>query len=721
MPENSSLDLVSKGFSVLDIAWGAVLDKTQGLPLGSTLATKYGPLASTFGGLAAAEKFSNSAQSSADLDRFFFEIAGQLPGVPGVSATGIAFVHEKIGEIFDGGTNEQQLLSKLLAFSTYLKSQPGAASKGMDKAISTIKKLQSLDYDSLQPSINIRQYLSNGTEFFTYQVVDRFGFTYSTITHLNDQSAQALGVNLPTGIVKILDPSTDLPLMEYHDSTQYDTGSAALLKESSISLSERQLKNITQNLTNSSFGLGQNSADYIKHLIDPGDYWHSFSYTSYESSSLNFSNANSWLWDGLWNATTTMWFLFEKTTEALGESKQVSKSYVSNIGSNAKWGSPIVIDLDGDGLRTTFLRDSSVFFDLTGDGSAERTAWLSKDDAFIAYDRNRNGMIDGVSELFGGHERGEGYERLAEFDSNSDGLVNSDDDFFDQLLVWQDLNQNGISDNGELTDLLSAGISELNVIYKTVNRILNGSLIGEESSAVINGTRVEMADIYFRYEVDVSMGSTMRRLDSLSNLSFGDLAALPDGEFARPWQRTENALNATGELIAYSPAPDKGSLISEAATSRKCIDIPNHASHFSEAPHGITGNAASASFEYFKAPTSEKFTLTALGRSWFDRWLYQTSYPMSECDSSHARRGEGIEQHWMRLVQALSRLDADRESLFAWSDRSQGADMSSIEGFDRSRKSVLQLSSEAIGVDTGTGQIRGFAGLQEGLKRLTIC
>lgn len=63
--------------------------------------------------------------------------------------------------------------------------------------------------------------------------------------------------------------------------------------------------------------------------------------------------------------------------------------------------SPLVIDLDGDGVELVSLADSTAYFDLNVDGFAERTGWVSSDDGLLALDVNGNGQIDDNSELFG--------------------------------------------------------------------------------------------------------------------------------------------------------------------------------------------------------------------------------------------------------------------------------------------------------------------------------
>ncbi len=56
---------------------------------------------------------------------------------------------------------------------------------------------------------------------------------------------------------------------------------------------------------------------------------------------------------------------------------------------------PIAVDLDGDGVE--FVSGAAgVRFDYDGDGVAETTAWVGRDDGLLAFDKNGNGRIDNV-------------------------------------------------------------------------------------------------------------------------------------------------------------------------------------------------------------------------------------------------------------------------------------------------------------------------------------
>lgn len=61
---------------------------------------------------------------------------------------------------------------------------------------------------------------------------------------------------------------------------------------------------------------------------------------------------------------------------------------------------PLILDLDGDGIETTTLKDG-VYFDHNGDDISFKTSWIDKDDALLVLDKNLNNQIDNGNELFG--------------------------------------------------------------------------------------------------------------------------------------------------------------------------------------------------------------------------------------------------------------------------------------------------------------------------------
>ncbi|MEI6026772.1 MAG: hypothetical protein WCT47_08790 [Betaproteobacteria bacterium] len=166
---------------------------------------------------------------------------------------------------------------------------------------------------------------------------------------------------------------------------------------------------------------------------------------------------------------------------------------------------PIVLDLDGNGVRTTSAQDG-VNFDVSGVGTASKTGWVSRGDGLLVMDRNGDGLINDGKELFGaatvlanGQRAGDGAAALAEQDTNHDGKITAADVNFDKLKVWVDANHDGKTDPGELRGLVDLGIIELNVSFDKSDRVDNGNLVGMVSSYKTSDGQVhEMADVWFK-------------------------------------------------------------------------------------------------------------------------------------------------------------------------------------------------------------------------------
>jgi hypothetical protein len=126
--------------------------------------------------------------------------------------------------------------------------------------------------------------------------------------------------------------------------------------------------------------------------------------------------------------------------------------------------SPIILDLDGDGVEMVSIKKAKASFDMNGDGVADDTGWVGKGDGFLVIDRNNDGLITSASELSFAAENKDArsdLEALAALDNNGDGVLNKDDARFGELKIWVDTNGNGVTDAGELKSLAEHGITEI--------------------------------------------------------------------------------------------------------------------------------------------------------------------------------------------------------------------------------------------------------------------
>jgi len=166
-------------------------------------------------------------------------------------------------------------------------------------------------------------------------------------------------------------------------------------------------------------------------------------------------------------------------------------------------GSPLVLDLDGDGLSLTGPEDG-VLFALSGNHPV-RTGWIApgSGDALLAIDLDGDGVIGSGRELFGEATTGwapDGFAALARHDANGDGWLDGFDPDFGRLLVWRD-DGDGVTRSGELSTLAQAGVLGIPLAARRVGvRDASGNELGLEATArSSSGVDVPVVDVWFRF------------------------------------------------------------------------------------------------------------------------------------------------------------------------------------------------------------------------------
>ncbi len=93
---------------------------------------------------------------------------------------------------------------------------------------------------------------------------------------------------------------------------------------------------------------------------------------------------------------------------------------------------PLVINFNGTAGDLTDVKYS---FDLDSDGTEEQISFLKEGSGFLALDLNNDGTVNNGSELFG-PSSGNGFEELAQYDTDQNGWIDESDAVFDKLRIW---------------------------------------------------------------------------------------------------------------------------------------------------------------------------------------------------------------------------------------------------------------------------------------------
>jgi hypothetical protein len=167
---------------------------------------------------------------------------------------------------------------------------------------------------------------------------------------------------------------------------------------------------------------------------------------------------------------------------------------------------PLVLDLGGKGVQLTSLQKGTRF-DFRGDMMPSRTAWIAGQTAFLALDADGDGKITSGAELFGsdtptasGGTAKNGFEALARYDENGDGVIDARDPVFSRLRLWRDLDANGMGEPEELQSLEQAGVVALELKHETRHETdAYGNLLGERARfRWKNGKTGQLVDVYLR-------------------------------------------------------------------------------------------------------------------------------------------------------------------------------------------------------------------------------
>ena len=249
---------------------------------------------------------------------------------------------------------------------------------------------------------------------------------------------------------------------------------------------------------------------------------------------------------------------------------------------------PLVLDLNGDGVKLTDYGNAGVLFDADHDGgSLEQTGWVSSGDGLVVYDVNQNGRIDDISETlseyFGGQvgtggaagtrPYRDGFEALASLDSNSDNVFNSSDTAWSNVKVWVDANhdgkswvdtnENGIFDGGDATELKT--LAELGITQIDLGADTQSGLMRDGNEVLATGEFSQWVDASGNPVPAGTPGATLVTREAVA----ANLLNNPDGhEFSASGSgmvvTTQGSGGASG-ATAYAVLSETGETVDVAA------------------------------------------------------------------------------------------------------------------------------------------------------------
>lgn len=188
---------------------------------------------------------------------------------------------------------------------------------------------------------------------------------------------------------------------------------------------------------------------------------------------------------------------------------------------------PLLLDLTGEGVRMTDLRDA-VLFDTDHSGTLKRSGWADRSTGMLVID-DGSGQVSNVSQMFSEYYGGklgvggapgekrfkDGFAALASEDADQDGVIGPNDAIWGKLRVWVDGSHDAKVDGGELKTLDELGITQISVRPTSSEpQTRDGNRVIASGTFTVNGKQQEILAVDFLGEpvssTVVSEGSGVR-------------------------------------------------------------------------------------------------------------------------------------------------------------------------------------------------------------------
>ncbi len=271
--------------------------------------------------------------------------------------------------------------------------------------------------------------------------------------------------------------------------------------------------------------------------------------------------------------------------------------------------SPVVLDLDGDGVELLTI-DEGIAFDWNRDGMAESTGWAGPDDGFLVYDYDHDTLVTRADELMLREylpDATTDLEGLRAFDSNEDGTFNGEDKSWNDFGVWQDRNSNGITDEGEFQHLTEMEIVEIELESNGDEREVAGNTVygstqyhrEDGSSGEVGDVALEGKEIVFTQAEPSEPGSEIETMNPDQDIPMND----PSVDFAKAQPllaagdeetvpRPDSEPPANGETTMEEPFQTDGEALQASGSE---TDLSLDEAEINRVAHQLQSDAATGS------------------------------------------------------------------------------------------------------------------------------
>ncbi|MCA9807903.1 MAG: hypothetical protein KC476_08105 [Cyanobacteria bacterium HKST-UBA06] len=174
-----------------------------------------------------------------------------------------------------------------------------------------------------------------------------------------------------------------------------------------------------------------------------------------------------------------------------------STGYLFKIAAAFVSWTPLVVDLDGDGVQAT--RQANTTYHDTVTGQTRQTTWnADHDDALLVRKVGSNYQLFGPQT--NNADDSNGFTELAKYDDNGDGQLSADEAARHQIYLWKD-NGNAQVNTGEILTFGDAQLARIATGFQVVDNWINGNAAPYIGSATFaDGRQTQVIDVLFNQQ-----------------------------------------------------------------------------------------------------------------------------------------------------------------------------------------------------------------------------